>query len=79
MNAAPKITQAAIDSGTITKTGLFKFVTDASEIGLRPGAVPRSIETTIGNGLPFILTDRSPQIFKYRQDCGCIELDVYNE
>lgn len=79
MNNAQTITEASIKAGTITKTGLFQFATDASEIGIRAGTLPRSIQTTIGNGLPFILTATSPQSFKYRQSCGCLELVVYND
>ena len=79
MTSAQTITEASIKAGTVTRTGLFQFVTDVSEIGIKPGTIPRSIPTTIGNRLPFILTEGSPQCFKYRQNCGCPELVVYND
>lgn len=48
------------------------------------GKIPAQIETTLGNGLPFIMvgTKRDAfgdaQAYDYRQANGCISLKVFN-
>lgn len=62
-----------------------KFVAEASDIGLLPGEWPSKIEAEIGNGLPFVQTDRlltedgDVAYVKYAQLAGCITLKIFND
>ena len=55
------------------------FCTEASMIGLKPGEVPKSLPTTMGNGQDFWLVKYDEEVFIYRQVLGCIELHVLND
>lgn len=57
----------------------FEWVTDASDLGLRVGGVPRAIPTSLGNKQPFLLTRVSEDSFFYRQQFGCLTLRVFND
>lgn len=63
----------------VTESGVFRFVTDASELGWPPGHVPDTLTTDIGNQLPFVLVKAGPQGFEYRQQLGCATLMVFND
>lgn len=55
------------------------FSAEASELGLRPGEWPRRLETTLGNGQPFILMSKKMSGCLYLQANGCISLRVFND
>lgn len=46
---------AAITAEMASEVEVHSFVADASDLGWPPGACPRTIETTMGNGLRFQL------------------------
>jgi len=60
-----------------------QFMTEASTIGLPPGEFPDSIETDMGNGMPFVKsrTDGMDDIWSvfYLQELGCIGLQIVND
>jgi len=65
----------------VTEVEAHRFVTEASSIGLRPGEWPLALTTALGNGRPL----RRAAFFKdgsgvrYRQDEGCVVVDVLND
>ena len=56
-----------------------RFLAEASELGLPPGEFPRTIGTTLGNQQPFVLLRRNEEVAKYRQELGCLTLDILND
>lgn len=63
-----------------TEFETFRFCIDASELGIAPGAWPRTIATDIGNGQPFVFVRaKGEEAVIYRQQLGCIELHVIND
>jgi len=62
-----------------------RWATEASDIGLRPGQWPTQIETTLGNGLPFIAqhAEHAPDgeliAVRYLQANGCIQIRIFND
>jgi hypothetical protein len=62
-----------------------QYVAEASEIGLAPGMWPNQLQTSLGNGRPFLLhkleRDRDGDIYlaRYRQELGSITLRVFND
>jgi hypothetical protein len=61
-----------------------KFSVEASDIGLKPGEWPRTIETTIGNRMVFIamrkeIRDGDLLWVDYLQGNGCVSLRIYND
>lgn len=62
-----------------------KFVSFASDIGLRAGQWPEKLETTLGNKQPFVRvrkkldTEGDLQYVVYEQALGCCSLRVYND
>lgn len=60
---------------------LHHWVTEASTLGLRPGEVPSSMETDLGNRRPFLLVEHRVQgsAWMYQQEFGCIFLTVFND
>jgi hypothetical protein len=76
---------------TITRTtpGLFEgephhFAVEASDIGLKPGEWPRTIETSLGNGVIFVAQRREARDgdllwVDYLQGNGCTWLRIYND
>lgn len=63
----------------VTETKLHSFSADASDLGWRPGFWPTKVETTIGNGLPFLLWSATEDVRIYRQANGIIVLRVFND
>ena len=55
------------------------FTLEASTAGLPPGVVPQTITTTLGNGRPFRLVWADESVFNYRQELGCLTLDIFND
>jgi hypothetical protein len=61
-----------------------KWSAEASTLGLKPGEWPRTIETTLGNGMVFIaqrqeVRDGDLLWVDYFQGNGCISLRIYND
>jgi hypothetical protein len=79
MTHEPTITNDSVDSGIVSRSDPLNYVTEASTMRIEPGRRPPRIQTTLGNGQPFILTSSAPHCFKYRQHFGCIRLVVYND
>lgn len=65
----------------VTEYETHKFVTEASDLGIAPGAAyPHRINTDMGNGMDFILDGRVLETSTlYRQMLGCISLTVLND
>jgi hypothetical protein len=59
----------------------FRWIIDASDLELPPGKpYPNSLETTLGNGHPFIYVDiDEDRTAKYRQEFGILSLYVFND
>lgn len=57
----------------------FRFITEASTLGLKPGVVPTRLHTDMGNTRDFILQRYDEEKFVYEQQWGCISLHVYND
>lgn len=62
----------------------YHFVAEASSLGFPPGEWPDKIESTIGNGLPFVLVREARYegelaYVEYAQIAGCITLKVFND
>lgn len=62
-----------------TEHSIHHFSTEASQLGLSPGYVPRFLETTLGNKQRFILDTADCNEFRYTQAHGCIILVIYND
>ena len=61
------------------------YATFASDVGIGPGLF-HQIDTVnvisdegIGNGLPYHLIEVTSTQRKYTQDCGCMQLIIYND
>lgn len=68
----------------LTETGLHSFTAEASDLGLPLNRAPREIETDLGNGQKFRLSELvvisdEQAAWVYRQDGGCIRLTIYND
>ena len=72
------ITHDLIDDGLLTATDVHRYVAEASDLGFPVGDYPRQLETTMGNGLPFLLWSRTESYSIYRQANGVITLRVFN-
>lgn len=75
---------AKINQGDATEFECHRFVTEASTIRLQPGEWPEAIETTIGNGQPFLLhtlkcTPLGIASAIYEQANGCVTLEITND
>jgi hypothetical protein len=69
------------DTPGLTPTGRpHEFCIEASTLGLPVGHWPRRIDTTMGNGQPFVM-DEGPNEAgaRYAQSLGCITLRVFND
>lgn len=67
-----------------TEFEVHKFSAFASDLGLRPGDWPRSLETTLGNRQSFVaqrteVRDGDLLWVDYFQALGCIWLRVFND
>jgi hypothetical protein len=56
-----------------------EFYVDASELRLPPGEFPDTMQTDIGNQLPFSLSVLDNQKAVYIQIAGCVKLTVFND
>lgn len=65
----------------VAECGVGKFIIEASELGIAPGAqYPERIETDLGNGHPFLPKRvRHDGTRIYQQEFGCIFLHVLND
>lgn len=74
MKAVTKFTQEHV-----SHEDQFKFYADASSLGWKPGYVPRTLETTLGNGQTLQLCNEGlPKSFHYSQPFGCIRVIIFN-
>ena len=67
-----------------TRVGPVAVAAEASTLGLAPGQWPKLIETTIGNGQPFLFirqntSDGELVSVRYFQQFGCTALTVFND
>lgn len=72
------------DRKQFTEYEVHRFVTEASDLGLRPGQWPSRIETNLGNGQPLVAHRRIDHFgefagVEYRQLMGCIRVNVLND
>lgn len=68
-----------VDQGNATEDRFHNWVTEASTLGLKPGEIASSIETTLGNRQPFLVMRIDEDRVTYLQDCGCLMLIVLND
>jgi hypothetical protein len=62
----------------------YHFIAEASDLGLAPGDWPVQLQTTVGNGMPFVFVrecrhDDELAYVEYAQIAGCITLKVFND
>lgn len=81
-----KITTEMIVAELVMPSGIHEFSAEASSLQLRPGQWPESIETELGNGMPFMRStkklsaDGSDLLYvRYMQGNGCVSLIVWND
>lgn len=74
-----KITHEMVQNKQVVESEQFKFTAEASSLGLKPGKVPATIQTEIGNKMPFMLTKVTEMEFRYRQALGCVSLTIFND
>lgn len=61
------------------------FVTEASDLGLRPGEWPQFLTTNLGNGLRLVRSTKKLDAdgdllwVTYHQAAGCIRLRIFND
>lgn len=55
------------------------WTVDASDLGIPPGAWPRFIPTTVGNGMDFVISRIDGHSATYFQSCGICMLTVFND
>lgn len=72
------------DTNGLSEDEVHKFSVEASDIGLRPGEWPRTIKTTLGNGMILIAQRREVREgdllwVDYLQGNGCLWLRIYND
>ncbi len=77
-----KITAAHIDNGTVTEDDVHFFTAFASD--LRLAGFPARLDTTLGNGQPFLCTgveraNGDVRWASYRQGNGCLTLRLFND
>lgn len=76
------VAQVITAGNTTPPVGLcnFTFTADASELGLKPGEWPRTLQTSLGNKQLFVLDKVDKQgSHLYKQAGGCISLLVFND
>lgn len=56
-----------------------KFAADASELGWPPGHWPAHVDTTLGNGQRLVRASLTDVGAIYKQELGCIEVQVFND
>jgi hypothetical protein len=73
------MTQATIYSRDVTEVKPHWFVAEASQLGWRPGYWPELVETTMGNGSPFLRRAPSQGGWIYHQANGGLVVHVLND
>jgi len=77
------MTNTKITRDMVSEVQVHEFRSDASDLGFPVGSWPRSIDTDMGNGLPFLLwsvgSRDDVRYAIYRQSNGVIVLRVYND
>ena len=70
-----------IDGSNAQEMGVHQWYADASAIGIKPGGeYPAAIETTLGNGRPFVFRHFDGNwTATYWQELGCLTLKVWND
>lgn len=64
----------------LIEDSVHRFSAEASDLGLRPGVVPKTINVNnTGNGRPFLIQRVSEGKFEYKQEFGCATLTIYND
>jgi len=68
----------------VTEYEPHKFEAEASALGLRPGEWPSTLLTDVGNGQPFLVSEKLRSWGEtcaviYRQQFGCCELVIHND
>lgn len=67
-------------NSTPIKNDPFRFVTEASTVGIRAGEWPCIINTTLGNKMSLVRGDRLVDGgYVYDQVAGCIRVNIYND
>ena len=69
-----------VDSDNAMEQPFYNWVTEASTLELPPGEWPLQIETTLGNGQPFIRagqTEDETRVYYPRR--GCLKLTVFTD
>ena len=63
------------------ESDLHVWITEASDLGLPvlSHEWPDQLETTLGNGQPFVLSRRTAEYAEFRQSLGCLSLRVFND
>ena len=70
----------SIDTSNATESKWHAWATEASELGLPVGQWPASLDTTLGNKLPFTFDKfiHDGQVAIYKQQFGALVLTVFN-
>lgn len=69
-----------VPKGGVAAVSSLRFVVDASDLGLRPGQLERSLRTDLGNGNALELRELADDgSLIYRQRLGVVELVVLND
>jgi len=70
-----------ITSQNAMELEVHRFGIDASDLGIRPGAAyPKTLPTNLGNGQSFLFHKFDGNgIALYRQELGCLTLEVFND
>jgi hypothetical protein len=69
----------------ITEVEPHFFVTEASDLGLRPGEWPVKIQTEVGNGQSLVRASKKVDAegdllwVTYVQTLGCVRVRIYND
>lgn len=68
-----------LEQAHVTETTVGCFSAEASELHWPPGVFPLNLATSLGNGMPLFRADLTPELARYLQVGGCIEVCVYND
>jgi hypothetical protein len=69
-----------VTADNATPGDVYLWTTEWSTLGLRIGApTPKTLETTLGNGMPFEITGVNGDYATYMQVAGCLTLKVFND
>jgi len=74
------MTVYTVDATNAREQEVHRWFAEASELRFPPGFWPREIETTLGNGHPFVIGGEGEGGTRYYyQRIGCISLTVWND